>query len=197
MSDSVSAKKELRELLAAARDALGPESAALAAVAAQERVCGLDRWRAARTVALYAAFRSETSAALLLERAWSEGKRALLPRCASCGPERRLLEFAPVRSLDELCPGAYGILEPDPQRCAARTDCVPDLLVAPGLGFDRQGYRLGYGGGYYDRYLVRPELSETFCVGLCFGVQLVEALPRDPWDRRLHCICTEKETLCP
>jgi 5-formyltetrahydrofolate cyclo-ligase len=191
-------KKALRASMAASRAALSPAQAELAARAAQERVWGLRRWREAETVALYMAFRAETSAALLLERAWAEGKRALLPRCPRCGPEgARVMEFAPVRCLEELCPGAYGILAPDPGRCPTETACVPDLLVAPGLAFDRQGYRLGYGGGYYDRYLARPELRGTFCVGLCFAVQLIDELPHDPWDRRLHCVCTEEETLCP
>jgi len=188
-------KRELRARFARLREALAPEQARQAALAAQTRLLSLDRWREARTVALYAAFRTETPTATLLAEAWAAGKRVLLPRCRACDGESTM-DLAAVSCLDELAPGAYGILEPDPTTCPAE-ETLPELIVAPALAYDRQGYRLGYGGGYYDRYLARPELASAFCVGVGYALQIVDALPREAWDRPLHCICTEEEIIWP
>lgn len=194
-------KKALRTRLAAQRAALAPEIARAAAQAAQARLLGLDRWREAGTVALYMAFRTEMPAEGLLKAAWAAGKRVLLPRCRPCrrddAPGEPEMDLAAVACLDELKKGAFGILEPDPATCPAEEELAPDLLVTPALAFDRQGFRLGYGGGYYDRYLARPALNNAFCVGLGYALQLLDRLPREPWDRPLHCICTEEEIIWP
>lgn len=71
---------------------------------------------------------------------------------------------------------------------------APDLALLPGVAFDRAGGRLGYGGGYYDRFLEKS--LNCPCVGLCFEFQLVPSLPLAPWDQRVNYICTEERILC-
>lgn len=152
----------------------------------------LERLLAARqpdTVFLYAPFRGEVDvfplAAGLLER---DECGVCFPRCVAGSLGR--MEFWRVRSLRELSPGAYGMLEPDPGQCV-RVTALPDVLVLPGVGFDRQGFRLGYGGGYYDRFLA--DVPDVFCVGAAFSCQVVASLPRDIWDRPVQCVVTEQD----
>lgn len=94
---------------------------------------------------------------------------------------------------DSMISGAYGILEPDarlplitPQRLGPQ-----DILLVPAAGCDRHGYRIGYGGGFYDRLLSQPEWSSVTTIGVVFAFAYVERLPVDPWDQPLDGVCTE------
>ncbi len=69
---------------------------------------------------------------------------------------------------------------------------APDLIIAPGLAFDRNGIRLGMGGGYYDRLLALPRHAASRRIGLAFAFQFVDSLPREAWDMPVHAVCTEK-----
>ena len=69
---------------------------------------------------------------------------------------------------------------------------APDLIVAPGLAFDRNGVRLGMGGGYYDRLLALPRHRDSLRIGLAYAFQIVDSLPREAWDVPVHAVCTEK-----
>lgn len=69
---------------------------------------------------------------------------------------------------------------------------APDLIIAPGLAFDRDGIRLGMGGGYYDRLLALPRHNNSLRIGLAYAFQLADSLPRQPWDVPVHAVCTEK-----
>lgn len=71
----------------------------------------------------------------------------------------------------------------------------PDLIVVPGVAFDRHGYRLGMGGGYYDRLFARPEYTRSTRIGLAFGFQLVDFLPGEDWDLPIHALSTERGLL--
>jgi len=190
-------KTQIRKRLLTQRAALDSYIAHDAARAAQGRLLALEIWRAATTVALYMAFRSEMATDLLLEDAWAAGKRVLLPRCRPCDANNGAgdMDLAAVSCMEEIRPGAYGIREPDPEVCLTAGALAPDLAVIPAVAFDRQGFRLGYGGGYYDRYLARPGTHCTRCVGLGFAFQVLNVLPREPWDKPVHFICTEEELI--
>jgi 5-formyltetrahydrofolate cyclo-ligase len=113
--------------------------------------------------------------------ALSCGKALYLPRVRR---DTRELEVVRVHNLcDDLHVGTYGILEPVEALAAATEEeiCEIGFAVIPGVAFDKDGYRLGRGGGYFDRFL--PRLSHRcMTVGVCFEEQLVERVPRDPWD---------------
>jgi 5-formyltetrahydrofolate cyclo-ligase len=140
--------------------------------------------------------RGELDTGLLRERAWAEGKRVLLPRCIVGRPGE--IELVACADVTELIPGSYGI--PEPLSSLAAIDLenpepAPHLLIAPCLAVDRQAYRLGYGGGYYDRLLRRPALQASLCIGLIYAMQFVASLPVESWDARLHGVCTEEGLL--
>ena len=184
-----------------------PEQVAAKSRAAQARILALPDWTAAREVLLYVDFRNEVVTGALLESAWSTGKQVLLPRCRSESGAQGVMDLALARGAADLRPGAFGILEPAPRACPAVVNCAPDLAVIPAVAYDRRGFRLGYGGGYYDRLLApapdrglmsrgqalpRIDLSRTLRIGLAFACQVRDALPIDPWDMSVHALCTEE-----
>ena len=86
----------------------------------------------------------------LIRQALADGKRVGVPRCID---GTRLMEFYEIGSLDDLEKRTFGVLEPVPERCALITDFSKSICVVPALLYDLSGYRIGYGGGYYDRFL--------------------------------------------
>lgn len=132
---------------------------------------------------LYAALPDEVPTADLLHVVLDTGRILLLPRAASEGR----LEFAPVREPDALREGSFGTLEPMPAFPSAVLS-PDDLVLIPGVAFDRAGRRLGRGGGWYDRSLP-ADLENVFGVGFAF--QLVDAVPANARDRRVAGIFTE------
>lgn len=162
--------------------------------ARSQRICqhllATAAWRSARTVSVYVDFRDEVQTRWLLADALATGKRLAVPFCR---PDRSLGMFS-LQSLDELQPGKFGILEPPPAAQAQAERQVPpaefDLLVIPGLAFDHDGRRLGYGQGHYDRLLplLRPDCWK---VGLAFDHQIVVQVPTEPHDVTLDAIVQE------
>lgn len=174
----------------AVRDAFPAEAKAAADRAICARLFALPEWQAAHTVFLYVSFRSEVDTHVLLAAALESGRRVLVPRVVR--PVREI-EACEVHSLQDLAPGTWGILEPAHPRRVAHPQEV-DLVVVPGLAFDAQGGRIGYGGGFYDRYLkrVRPDCVR---VGLAYEVQLVPKVPCGPKDARVHLVVTEARVI--
>lgn len=103
---------------------------------------------------------------------------------------RGLASYA-IGSVDDLVEGERGLREPDPARCAA-VDGGFDLILVPGLAFDRRGGRVGYGAGFYDRFLATTAATK---VALAYSLQLFDAVPVEPHDHAVDRILTESETI--
>ncbi len=164
-----------------------------------------DVWKQARSVGLYMALAGEVATVPLVEQAWQEGKRVYLPRCHK--GKRGEMDFIACTSHEDVAVGAYGIIEPKAE-LAVRTEAILsaqngvwdlDLLLVPGVAFDTQGYRIGFGGGYYDRFLQRvyaPTTQQrTRCLGVAFTWQVVKSVPFDAWDMPMHGLLTEEGVL--
>ncbi|MGH7588389.1 MAG: 5-formyltetrahydrofolate cyclo-ligase [Gemmatimonadota bacterium] len=181
-------KAELRATLLEARRAIPPaERDALSAVIC-ERAAGLPVFRAAGTVHAYVGVAGEVRTLPLLEDAWRAGKRVVCPRIGIGGR----LESRQVRSPEDLVAGPRGLREPDPETTVLVPPEEIDLVVVPGVGFDRHGRRLGFGGGYYDRFLSSTGASR---LGLAFSLQIIDRIPQGPGDEPVHWIVTERETI--
>jgi 5-formyltetrahydrofolate cyclo-ligase len=187
----VTSKAAIRQRVLATRDALSDNERAAKNAAIRGRVESFDLFQRAGTILLYASFRSEVDTAGLMEGALRQGKRVALPRPRVA--ERRLEACLITDPGRDLCPGAWGIFEPE-QRCQVISIDEIDLAVVPGVVFDESGHRLGYGGGYYDRLLASsPSLP---VIGLAFEVQIVtQGLPAEAHDVRLNWIVTEDRML--
>lgn len=142
----------------------------------------------AQTVFVYVSTEQEIGTKTIIDDAFAGGKTVCVPRCSANG----VMTARRIASWDDLhTRGAFGILEPD-----EHTPVIPpaeiDLAIIPSLACDRQGYRLGYGGGYYDRFL--PQTA-AIKVALCAHNRLVDSLPHETHDVRCQIIVTEKELL--
>lgn len=181
-------KAALRARMRARRAVLAADDArhATQSLALQRRLLDSDLWRKSPVVMLYCAVRGEVQTSLLLAEAWASGRRVLLPRCRP--GERGVMDAVPCSGPETLIPSKLGI--PEPAGEAAPPHLVREsLIVTPGLAFDREGYRLGYGGGYYDRLL---QGGARRAVGLVFTEFLLERLPRQAWDHPVNALCTEE-----
>ncbi len=149
-------------------------------------------WKQAERVVLYASFASEVHTDLLLKQAWAGGKEVFLPRCRPQEPG--MMDMIQCRSGEDLDISAMGIAEPRLTPRSRFLDGSKKALVAvPALAFDCHGFRIGYGGGYYDRFLTGEGF---FSVGLSVRELVAEHLPRDAWDKPVSALCTEEGMLC-
>ena len=173
------ARRRLRDLLPGAR------SAAETAIA--RLVWTVPEVAEARTLLLYAHLPDEVSTDAIAIEALTRGVHVVFPRVL---PGTRAMDLHTVAEPDSLRIGAYGIREPDPERCARVPVEAVDAVLVPGLAWDRHGARLGRGAGYYDRLFALPEWRGFRC-GVFFAAQEFPALPTDPWDVPLQVVVTE------
>lgn len=153
-----------------------------------QRLLKLPEYHAAETLFAYVSVRREVNTFSILHHAAAHGKRIALP--VVCDQPGEMV-FAVVSNRSDLAEGRFGI--PEPKRHCPRV--LPDgqtLVLVPALCYDRDGFRLGQGGGYYDRWLAGVRANT---VGLCRDVLLQEHLPRLSHDMRVDCVLTEKKIL--
>jgi 5-formyltetrahydrofolate cyclo-ligase len=185
MSESlIQQKSALRKHAREALAALTPERRQFESEAIRTRLASHRVWVEAGSVLLFAPRTDEPDIWPLVTQALADGKRVSLPRYRS---ESQGYEPAVVTQPEaDMAPGKFGILEPKAVCNLADLNRL-DLVLVPGLAFDRRGFRLGRGKGYYDRLLAA--VSGRTC-GVAFDVQLISAIPVEPHDVRLNCIMT-------
>lgn len=172
-------KAELRREMIARRDAIPEGERTRIAAALTEALAALPQYAAARSVLATMAIGSEWSTRAFLDRARAQGKTVVLPRLTP--PPRRLALHA-VEDLDRhLVPGIWSIPEPDPDRCPAVDLAHVDFALVPALAVDRQGYRLGYGAGYFDQ-LLAGRGAAPYCVTALPAAFMVDSLPHEAHD---------------
>jgi 5-formyltetrahydrofolate cyclo-ligase len=122
----------------------------------------------------------------LIRHALDNGKAVAVPRCID---GTSLMQFYLINSLDDLEPGSFSVLEPIVDRCKKIDEFVHSVCIVPGLGFDMKGYRLGYGKGYYDRFL---EGYKDKTIGICYNSCLKNLLPHGKYDKPVDILISEK-----
>lgn len=153
-----------------------------------ERLVRLPQYKQAHTIITYVSSSVEVDTRRFLQRALDDGKRVAVPRCV---PGTHNMEMFYINSMDELESGSYGILEPSPkaQKCLKWRG---SMCVVPAFCNDRQGYRLGYGGGYYDRFLSR---YSGITVGINYSECVRDSICHGRYDVPLDLLLTERELL--
>ncbi|WP_101696550.1 5-formyltetrahydrofolate cyclo-ligase [Clostridium minihomine] len=179
-------KKDLRAKYRGLRENLSDETKLRLDSEIQSRLLSLREYSRASTVFTYISKELEVDTLAVIKAAWANQKRVAAPRCI---PGTRDMEFFYIRSLEDLAPGTFGVMEPVPERCEKVEDESSGFCLVPGFSFDVQGFRLGYGSGYYDRFLSR---FGGFTVGVCYSFCVQWNLPHGYYDRSVDILITEK-----
>lgn len=185
-------KAEVRKRLLGLRNALSVEDIAAGSAEIVTRLARIEEIRRASTLMVYLGFGSEVMIDDLIPWGWGEGKRIVVPFCF---PESRELAACRIDGFDELERGLYGIRAPKAGRLRVVSKGEIDVVLVPAVAFDRRGYRIGYGGGYYDRFL--PGCTQAARIGAAFACQVMEEVPVERYDVTMDCIVTEEEVLVP
>jgi 5-formyltetrahydrofolate cyclo-ligase len=150
------------------------------------RVVSLWQYKHNRTLLTYVSTDIEVDTHQLILHALADGKRVAVPRCV---PNTRDMEFYFIEGLDELQKGSFGVLEPLPNPDRLCTDFTNGLCLVPALCYDWKGFRLGYGKGYYDRFLANFGGN---MIGICYSECIRRKLPHGRFDRPVELLVTDR-----
>lgn len=153
-----------------------------------EKFTELKEYKECKSLFAFVSMPIEVNTFPILEKALADSKILALPKCRQDEP---IMDFYKVNSLDMLKEGKYSIMEPDEEVCEKIAEYTEALCLVPGLSFDLYGYRLGFGKGYYDRFL-QNFIGAT--VGLCYSKCIEQKLPHGIYDKAVDIIITEKFT---
>ncbi|MDH5525252.1 MAG: 5-formyltetrahydrofolate cyclo-ligase [Desulfobulbaceae bacterium] len=187
-----SIRADLRKKILAQRDRLPPAERSQKSKAIAERLWAIPAFAGSATLLIYVNFRSEVETLGLIKTCLQKGMRVCVPLTVMA--EHQLLAYEINDPERDLVPGYCNIPEPDPQRLRLVEPAAIDTVILPGSVFDEQGGRLGYGGGYYDRFL-QYHAPQALRIGVAYDLQLIEAVPVEPHDQQLHYLITESKTI--
>lgn len=181
------AKLALRKQMRGVRAALPASACDARSAGVTEHLLGIDEYARASVVLAFASIRNEVRTQPLINAALAAGKRVALPRVVDEGLELREIDRSTV-----LIEGAFGV--PEPPSTAPRIESKEvELVCVPALAVDPRGYRIGYGGGYYDRLL--PELTAACACALAYDFQLIAEVPELPFDVRVDLVVTDARVI--
>jgi 5,10-methenyltetrahydrofolate synthetase len=179
---SGSSKPELRAIALERRNALGQSGRAMI-----DHILATDQFRRARTVMGYWSIGSEIDTTPFLQAALDNNKTLVLPKI---NRPAGVLDLYQVTNLEtDLQTGIWNIREPNPTICAPAIPSDIDLILVPGVAFDRQGGRLGHGKGYYDKLLA--QCPRAYKIAAAFEAQVFDKVPMDPHDIPIDALITE------
>lgn len=186
VNDIKAEKTELRQTVKTSRSRIDREKKRDYDAEIQSRVLALREYAASNIIFTYVSRGIEVDTKGIIYAAWANGKRVAVPKS---DPDTTMMSFYLIKSMDDLEPGHYELPEPIVSRCEQVTDFSHGLCIVPGLSFDAEGYRLGYGRGYYDRFLKQFRGTS---VGLCYSSYVKYKLPRSDYDMPVDKIATER-----
>ena len=191
--DLAGEKRALRKRILALRDALSADERQLKSNAIQSLLFSLPEFAAAQRLAFFVSCRSEVLTEPIIRKSLSLSKVIAIP--ITDLPRKQLLLSRITDYDNDLAPGTWGIPEPKPDRVRPMALNELDIIITPGVAFDRKGWRIGYGGGFYDG-LLKSMPSRKPVVVLAFALQIVDAVPFDPThDQPVDIIITEDEII--
>ena len=183
-------KKTIRNNIQETRDSLTHDFRLSKSTSIANKLIGLKSYDASKEVLAYYPFRSEIDTTIIIRRALKDKKKVILPKVSG-----KKLDLYYIKDLEnDLSSGSFDIMEPIPSKCILASYEAIDMVLVPGVGFDRNFNRLGYGGGFYDRLLEKLP-GKTPRIALAFNVQLIKNIPVMAHDLKMDIIITEKEIL--
>lgn len=182
-------KRELRAKYRGIRENLDPEEKRRWDEAIFCRLVNSPFYRSAKTLLCFVSTGIEVDTHALLRRAFADGKRVAVPKCLDRSGN---MDFFVIRSMEDLKPALFGLLEPDEHTAPRLGDYRDSVCILPAFAFDADGYRIGFGKGYYDRFLQKyPGVK----VGVCYNACIAPALPRGRFDVAADYVVTQKYTM--
>lgn len=184
----IKSKSDLRQVILDFRNTISENEVISMSREIFKKFLSINKIKDSSKFMLYCDFRNEVATKEIIQILLESGKEVYLP--VTIRKEKKLLPKR-IFSLDDLVSGTYGILEPHPDAPSINPSFL-DVIVVPGSVFDINGYRTGYGGGYYDRFL---ENLNAIKVGVCFDFQLTDDVLPEKHDKKMDFIITEKQIL--
>lgn len=151
----------------------------------------LDEYKSATTLFAYVSSSIEVDTEKIIKTAFADGKKVAVPKCRD---DFGHMDFYYINSYAQLKEGAFSILEPDPEACELVQSFQEGICLVPGLCFDNNGYRIGFGKGYYDRFL---QIFAGTTVGLCYSKCIEKELPTGAYDKSVNILITDKYMTSP
>ena len=182
-------KEDIRRRIREAREEYPLESVQRDSHIICEKLIAMKEYREASHVFLYMASPHEVDASPILRHALDSGKRVYIPRVIRMG----VMEFYRIFDENDVQIGSFGIREPVEGTPVAQIK--EGFMVMPGIAFDEKLRRIGYGGGYYDRYLEHVQEGAIYRIALAFDFQVFPSLPADDWDIPIDGIITPTRTI--
>lgn len=185
-------KSNIRADLLKRRCALTPGEVSEKSKMVTKRLLAMEEYQKASTVMTYLSFRNEVKTDGLIRQAMASGKKVLVPVTDIFN--KRIVPSLLLKFPEDLAPGPLQIMEPKAGSLRLCNPALIDLVIAPGVAFDLEGNRLGYGGGFYDRFLLltRPD---CVTVGLTFELQVLFRLESGPHDMPVNYVLTEERII--
>lgn len=182
-------KKWLRQQMKEKMRNLSYESYIKGSKASIKKITLLPEWKEAKTIGVTMSTRDEIDTASLIHQAWEDNKQIAVPKA---DPKDKTMEFRVIRSFEEVLEAFAGIREPILERTSPVEPDEIDLLIVPGLVFNEKGYRIGFGGGFYDRFLADYH-GKT--VSLAFDFQVMKEIPTESFDLPVQIIVTNERVI--
>jgi 5-formyltetrahydrofolate cyclo-ligase len=191
--EKIMTKKQYRQKMLALRSGLYQSEVSLKSRKVMEGFLGLEGLEERKDYLAYLPVRNEVDTRPLLSRLIDMDKNVYVPKCDKACEGK--MDFFRLTLFSDLKPGYHGIDEPCPDSAALFVNNGRAVCILPGLAFDRSGYRLGYGRGFFDRYLKSLPGPGPVLVGFAYDFQIVDSLPRDDWDVPVDMVITDQEVI--
>lgn len=183
-------KKVLRKKMLKKRSELSLDQILAKSNIISDKLYNLNHYKESNFIFSFISFKDEVNTHEIIKKSIKKGKRIGVPITI---PKTRIMKVSELMDFDkELYLGFYNILTPKDEYIRIISPESIDLVLVPGVAFDRQGYRIGYGGGYYDTFFSKID-RDTIKIGLCFDMQIISKVPLNRYDIPVDYILTEKE----
>lgn len=188
-------KVEIRKEITLKKNAMTKQEIETLSLSLCDKFCALDEYKKSKCIFAYMSYNQEVNTNYIIKRAWADGKKVAVPKTLASGNKINkngkvipdYMEFIYIDSFDELEEGYVGIPEPcfDEKKVAKEKEV---LILMPGLAFDKKCNRIGYGGGFYDKYLSSHNYIKFKKVALCFDFQIYDSIPIDTHDEKMDIV---------
>lgn len=182
-------KKELRQKYRNIRETMPIEDKSIFDSKIFTRLCSFEQYLKAKAILIFVSTKIEVDTRNMIEQAFKDKKTVAVPKCLD---KNGAMAFFVIKSMDELKKASFDLMEPDISVSPRLTDFSNSICILPGFAFDSSGYRIGFGKGYYDRFLQK---YSGIKIGICYNSCITEGLPHGRFDVSADYVVTPKYIL--